>query len=50
MPGAGKKVTGTANPYEEPLAPEVIIAATCMTSAEAVQKIFLYLEEQEYIK
>lgn len=48
--GIVKGVTGISDPYEEPLAPEVVIDTTCMTPAEAVQEIFLYLEDQGYIK
>ena len=48
--GIIKGVTGISDPYEEPLAPDLHIDTTRMTPAEAVQEIFLYLEEQGYIK
>ena len=42
-------VTGISDPYEPPHDPELVIDTTRMTPAEAVQEIFLYLEEQGYV-
>ncbi len=42
-------VTGVSDPYEVPKNPELTIDTTAMTPAEAVQEVFLYLEEQGYI-
>jgi len=47
--GIIKGVTGVSDPYEPPENPEIVIDTTKMTPAEAVQEIFLYLEEQGYI-
>ena len=47
--GIIKGVTGISDPYEPPEHPEIIIDTTKMTPAEAVQEIFLYLEEQGYV-
>jgi sulfate adenylyltransferase len=47
--GIIKGVTGVSDPYETPHNPEIIIDTTKMTPAEAVQEIFLYLEEQGYV-
>jgi sulfate adenylyltransferase len=48
--GIVKGVTGISDPYEPPVNPEIVIDTTRMTPAEAVQEIFLYLEEQGYIR
>jgi sulfate adenylyltransferase len=48
--GIVKGVTGISDPYEVPSNPEIIIDTTSLTPAEAVQEIFLYLEEQGYIR
>jgi sulfate adenylyltransferase len=48
--GLVKGVTGISDPYIPPANPEVVIDTTKMTPAEAVQEIFLYLEEQGYIR
>ncbi len=42
-------VTGVSDPYESPKKPELSIDTSAMTPAEAVQEVFLYLEEQGYI-
>ncbi len=42
-------VTGVSDPYEVPKNPELTIDTSAMTPAEAVQEVFLYLEEQGYI-
>ena len=47
--GIIKGVTGVSDPYEPPVNPELVIDTTKMTPAEAVQEIFLYLEEQGYV-
>lgn len=47
--GLIKGVTGVSDPYEEPQCPELTIDTSAMTPAEAVQEIFLYLEEHGYI-
>ncbi len=47
--GLIKGVTGVSDPYEVPVHPEISIDTSSMTPAEAVQEIFLYLEEQGYI-
>jgi len=47
--GLIKGVTGISDPYVPPENPELTIDTTKMTPAEAVQEIFLYLEEQGYI-
>ena len=47
--GIIKGVTGVSDPYEPPENPEIVIDTTKMTPAEAVQEIFLYLEEQGYV-
>jgi sulfate adenylyltransferase len=44
--GLVKGVTGISDPYISPSKPEIIIDTSKMTPAEAVQEIFLYLEEQ----
>lgn len=48
--GLVKGVTGVSDPYVPPVNPELTIDTTQMTPAEAVQEIFLYLEEQGYIQ
>lgn len=48
--GLVKGVTGVSDPYVPPENPELIIDTTKMTPAEAVQEIFLHLEEQGYIQ
>ena len=48
--GLVKGVTGISDPYIPPKRPEIVIDTTTMTPAEAVQEIFLYLEEQGYIR
>ncbi len=48
--GLVKGVTGISDPYVLPSKPEVTIDTSKMTPAEAVQEIFLYLEEQGYIR
>jgi len=48
--GIVKGVTGISDPYEPPENPDLVIDTTRMTPAEAVQEIFLYLEEQGYIQ
>jgi sulfate adenylyltransferase len=48
--GIVKGVTGISDPYIPPAHPEITIDTSKMTPAEAVQEIFLYLEEQGYIR
>ena len=48
--GLVKGVTGISDPYIPPSRADVVIDTTTMTPAEAVQEIFLYLEEQGYIR
>ncbi|CAK8725182.1 bifunctional sulfate adenylyltransferase/adenylylsulfate kinase [Candidatus Electrothrix aarhusensis] len=48
--GLVKGVTGISDPYIPPSKPEIVIDTSKMTPAEAVQEIFLYLEEQGYIR
>jgi sulfate adenylyltransferase len=48
--GIVKGVTGISDPYIAPTNPEISIDTSKMTPAEAVQEIFLYLEEQGYIR
>ncbi|CAK8720566.1 bifunctional sulfate adenylyltransferase/adenylylsulfate kinase [Candidatus Electrothrix laxa] len=48
--GLVKGVTGISDPYIPPTKPEIVIDTSKMTPAEAVQEIFLYLEEQGYIR
>jgi sulfate adenylyltransferase len=48
--GLVKGVTGVSDPYIPPEDPELTIDTSRMTPAEAVQDIFLYLEEQGYIQ
>ena len=48
--GLVKGVTGISDPYIPPSNPEIVIDTSKMTPAEAVQEIFLYLEEQGYIR
>ncbi|MCI5145367.1 MAG: bifunctional sulfate adenylyltransferase/adenylylsulfate kinase, partial [Candidatus Electrothrix sp. AR3] len=48
--GIVKGVTGISDPYIPPKNPEIVINTSKMTPAEAVQEIFLYLEEQGYIR
>ena len=48
--GLVKGVTGISDPYIPPANPEIVIDTSKMTPAEAVQEIFLYLEEQGYIR
>ena len=48
--GLVKGVTGISDPYIPPANPELTIDTSRMTPAEAVQEIFLYLEEQGYIQ
>ena len=47
--GLIKGVTGVSDPYVPPENPELTLDTTTMTPAEAVQEIFLFLEEQGYI-
>ncbi|MFH1139795.1 MAG: bifunctional sulfate adenylyltransferase/adenylylsulfate kinase [Pseudomonadota bacterium] len=48
--GLVKGVTGIDDPYEVPVNPELVIDAGQMTPQEAAQEIFIYLEEQGYLK
>ncbi len=48
--GLVKGVTGISDPYISPSNPEIVIDTSKMTPAESVQEIFLYLEEQGYIR
>ncbi len=48
--GLIKGVTGISDPYIAPEHPELTIDTSCMTPAEAVQEVFLYLKEQGYIQ
>ncbi len=48
--GLIKGVTGVSDPYIAPVNPELTIDTSTLTPAEAVQEIFLYLEEQGYIE
>lgn len=48
--GIVKGVTGISDPYIVPAHPEITLDTSTMTPAEAVQEIFLYLEEQGYIR
>ena len=48
--GLVQGVTGISDPYIPPSRPEIKIDTSTMTPAEAVQEIFLYLEEQGYIR
>ncbi|XOF33888.1 MAG: bifunctional sulfate adenylyltransferase/adenylylsulfate kinase [Candidatus Electrothrix sp. YB6] len=48
--GLVKGVTGISDPYIPPSNPEIMIDTSKLTPAEAVQEIFLYLEEQGYIR
>lgn len=48
--GLVQGVTGISDPYIPPSRPEIEIDTSTMTPAEAVQEIFLYLEEQGYIR
>ncbi|NOQ46753.1 MAG: bifunctional sulfate adenylyltransferase/adenylylsulfate kinase [Desulfobulbaceae bacterium] len=48
--GLVKGVTGVSDPYIVPENPELSIDTSEMTPAEVVQEIFLYLEEQGYIR
>lgn len=48
--GIVKGVTGISDPYEEPIDPELVIDTSSVTPTEAVQEIFLFLEEQGYIR
>lgn len=47
--GKIKGVTGVSDPYIPPANPELTIDTSIMTPAEAVQEIWLYLEEQGYL-
>jgi sulfate adenylyltransferase len=47
--GKVKGVTGVTDPYIPPSNPELTIDTTNVTPMEAVQEIWLYLEEQGYI-
>jgi sulfate adenylyltransferase len=47
--GKMKGVTGVTDPYNPPSNPELTIDTTNITPMEAVQEIWLYLEEQGYI-
>ena len=48
--GIVKGVTGIDDPYEVPSNPELIIDTSHLTPQEAAQEVFLYLEEQGYLK
>ena len=48
--GAMKGVTGIDDPYEPPRNPEINIDTTNLTPTEAAQEVFLFLEEQGYIR
>ncbi|CAK8717252.1 Adenylyl-sulfate kinase [Candidatus Electronema halotolerans] len=48
--GLVKGVTGISDPYIPPANPEIVIDTSKLTPAEAVQEIFLYLEEQGYVR
>ncbi len=43
-------VTGIDDPYEPPRSPELTIDTTDLSPTEAAQEVFLFLEEQGYIK
>jgi sulfate adenylyltransferase len=48
--GLVKGVTGVSDPYIVPSRPELTLDTSTLTPAEAVQEIFLYLEEQGYLQ
>ncbi len=48
--GIIKGVTGIDDPYEAPVEPELSIDTTDLTPTEAAQEVFLFLEEQGYIR
>ncbi len=48
--GLVKGVTGISDPYIAPSHPELSIDTSILTPAEAVQEIFLYLEDRGYIQ
>lgn len=48
--GIMKGVTGIDAPYETPQSPELSIDTTQLTPTEAAQEVFLFLEEQGYIR
>ena len=48
--GIMKGVTGIDDPYEAPQSPELSIDTTKLTPTEAAQEVFLFLEEQGYIR
>lgn len=48
--GIIKGVTGIDDPYEPPEQPELKIDTTSLTPTEAAQEVFLFLEEQGYIR
>ncbi|WP_045217156.1 bifunctional sulfate adenylyltransferase/adenylylsulfate kinase [Desulfonatronovibrio magnus] len=48
--GIIKGVTGIDDPYEAPQSPELSIDTTRLTPTEAAQEVFLFLEEQGYIR
>jgi len=48
--GKIKAFTGVSDPYTPPVNPEIIIDTTEISPAEAAQEVFLYLEEQGYLR
>ncbi len=48
--GIMKGVTGIDDPYEPPENPELSLDTTTFTPIEAAQEVFLFLEEQGYIR
>lgn len=48
--GIMKGVTGIDDPYNPPENPEISIDTSELTAEEAAQEVFLYLEEQGYIR
>ncbi len=49
LAGEIKQFTGISDPYEEPLAPELIIESDCETVEQSAQRVLARLEELELI-
>ena len=49
MKGEIANFTGISDPYEEPLAPEVVVETDQETPKKSVERIVTFLEEKGYI-
>ena len=47
--GGMPKLTGVDDPFEEPLAPDLVVDTAHLTAAQATEKIYQYLADQKFV-